>query len=429
MCQSPHDAHYAATQPKTLYCRNCGTPLEHVFTDLGLSPLCGNFLSAKQLREMEAFYPLCTYVCSTCYLVQVQDFETPEAIFREYAYFSSYSESWLEHARNYSHAVVDRFQLNQDSFVVEIASNDGYMLKNFVAKDIPVLGIDPARNVAAAAQQHGVRTLTEFFSSALATELAQIRSADLMIANNVLAHVPNINDFVGGFAALLAEQGVATFEFPHLLNLIKHLQFDTIYHEHFSYLSLVVLESIFAKYNLRVFDIETLATHGGSLRLYVTHLAANHLETPRVESIRNQERAAGLHSLEGYLNFDDRVRNLKHKLMRLLLDLNAKDKTVVGYGAPGKGNTLLNYCGIHNDLLAYTVDRNPYKQGKFLPGTHIPVYSPDQLELTHPDYIMLLPWNLQDELMTQLAYTANWGAKVIIPIPEPHILSFSSKSP
>lgn len=426
MYQSLDDSHHVATQPETLCCRNCGKPLGNVFTDLGISPLCGNFLTAKQLREMEAFYPLCAYVCSHCYLVQVQDFETPEAIFREYAYFSSYSDSWLEHARSYSHTVIDRFQLNSDSFVAEIASNDGYLLKNFVAQGIPVLGIDPARNVAVAAKQHGVPTLTEFFSNTLATELKQTRPADLMIANNVLAHVPNINDFVAGFATLLSEQGVATFEFPHLLNLIEYLQFDTIYHEHFSYLSLVALEGIFARHGLRVFDVETLPTHGGSLRLYVTHLGANHLETPRVAAVREQERQAGLHTLEGYLNFDDKVRDLKHKLMRLLLDLNAQGKTVVGYGAPGKGNTLLNYCGIHSDLLAYTVDRNPYKQGKFLPGTHIPVYSPDQLEQTCPDYIMLLPWNLKDELMQQLAYTRKWGAKLIVPIPEPHILSFSS---
>ncbi|MEM7737415.1 MAG: class I SAM-dependent methyltransferase, partial [Deinococcota bacterium] len=337
MYQSLHDTCHAAKQPETLCCRNCGKPLEHVFTDLGISPLCGNFLTAKQLREMEAFYPLCAYVCSHCYLVQVQDFETPEAIFREYAYFSSYSDSWLEHARNYSHAVIDRFGLNQDSFVVEIASNDGYLLKNFVAKGIPVLGIDPARNVAEAAQEQGVATLTEFFSSTLASELQQTRSANLMIANNVLAHVPNINDFVAGFATLLAEQGVATFEFPHLLNLIEYLQFDTIYHEHFSYLSLVALEGIFARHGLRVFDVETLSTHGGSLRLYVTHTQASHAETPHVEGIRTRERKAGLHTLEGYLNFDNKVRDLKHKLMRLLLDLNAQGKTVVGYGAPGKG--------------------------------------------------------------------------------------------
>ena len=403
-------------------CRNCGQGLEHVFLDLGVSPLCESYVSEAGLREAETFYPLCAYVCGNCFLVQVQDFETPEHIFREYAYFSSFSQSWLEHAKTYSDMMIERFKLNENSFVVEIASNDGYLLQNFVRQDIPVLGIDPARNIAEAAREKGVDTLAEFFGQALAKGLAKERQADLIAANNVLAHVPDINDFVAGFSELLKPEGVATFEFPHLLTLIQERQFDTIYHEHFSYLSLFALEPIFARHGLRVFDIETLSTHGGSLRLFVAHDSAAHTETNKVNDLREHEKAGGLDSLDTYLGFEAEVRDLKHNLLRLLLDLKAQGKTAAGYGAPGKGNTLLNYCGIYPDLLSYTVDLNPYKHHKYLPGTHIPIYPPDKLAETRPDYIMLLPWNLKDELLKQLDYARDWGAKFIVAVPEPQIL-------
>ena len=403
-------------------CRNCGQALSNVFLDLGVSPLCESYVSEAGLREPEVFYPLCAYVCSNCFLVQVQDFETPEHIFREYAYFSSFSQSWLEHAKSYSEAMIERFELNENSFVVEIASNDGYLLQNFVAEHIPVLGIDPARNIAEAARAKGVETLAEFFTQALGKKLAEERQADLIAANNVLAHVPNINDFVAGFAELLKPQGVATFEFPHLLTQIQERQFDTIYHEHFSYLSLFAVEPIFAKHGLRVFDIESLSTHGGSLRLFVSHQDSSHPETKAVKAVREEEEAGGLRSLDAYLTFEREVRDLKHKLLRLLLDLKAQGKTVAGYGAPGKGNTLLNYCGIYPDLLSYTVDRNPYKHHKYLPGTHIPIYPTEKLAETKPDYIMLLPWNLKDELLEQLDYARSWGAKFIVAVPEPEIL-------
>lgn len=413
----------AMTQTKldthSLKCRNCAHPLEHVFADLGVSPLCESYLTREQLLEMEAFYPLCAYVCENCLLVQVQDFEAPDAIFSEYAYFSSFSKSWLEHARRYAEAVTKRFSLGDDSFVVEVASNDGYLLKNFVEQGIPVLGIDPAQNIAKVARQKGVPTLAEFFTEALAERLAQSgKRADLIAANNVLAHVPDINDFVAGFKALLKPEGVITFEFPHLFRLIEERQFDTIYHEHFSYLSILAVERIFAQHSLRIFDIETLSTHGGSLRIFVTHEEANaHKETPRVAAVRAEEKAAGLADVGTYLTFNDTVIEVKHALLTLLLELKAQGETVVGYGAPGKGNTLLNYCGVRDDFLSYTVDRNPYKQGKFLPGTHIPIHHPDKIAQTKPDYILILPWNLRDEIVEQLAYARAWGAKFIVPIP------------
>ena len=409
--------------PEPLCCRSCGARLAHVMADLGASPLCESYRSAEQLREPETFYPLCAYVCSSCLLVQVQDFETPEHIFREYAYFSSFSSSWLEHARRFAEAMTERLSLNENSLVLEVASNDGYLLRHFAARRVPVLGVDPARNVAEAARRAGVPTLTEFFGRALAERLAaEGRAADLIVANNVLAHVPDINDFVAGFPLLLAPEGIISFEFPHLLELLAGRQFDTIYHEHFSYLSLLALTPVFARARLRVFALERLSTHGGSLRLFVSHAGSSRPQEPSVEALLEAERRAGLAELATYTRFGAEVVALKHDLLRLLLRLKAEGRTVVGYGAPGKGNTLLNYCGVGRDLLAYTVDRNPYKQGKFLPGTRIPIYAPERIEETRPDFVLLLPWNLETEITAQLAHIRDWGGRFIVPIPTPRIL-------
>ena len=412
------------TQSSPLHCRHCQKPLEHVFADLGVSPLCESFLTHDQLFKQEMFYPLCAYVCDACLLVQVQDFESPEAIFREYAYFSSFSSSWLAHARSYVHKMIERFDINQNSFVVEVASNDGYLLTNFVEKNIPVLGIEPARNIAKTANEKGVPTLSEFFGVSLATQLAsEGKHADLITANNVLAHVPDINDFVGGFKILLKPNGVATFEIPHLLQLIQQRQFDTIYHEHFSYLSLIAAERIFKSQGLKVFDVEELSSHGGSLRYYVTHEDNNaQTESERLQVVRDKECQAKLNTLAGYSNFQTTVNNVKHELLALLITLKQQNKSIVGYGAPGKGNTLLNYCGIREDLITYTVDRNPYKHGRYLPGTHIPIYHPDKIAETKPDYIVILPWNLKKEIMEQLEFVREWGAQFVVPIPEPRVL-------
>ena len=413
----------SSSSVSALACRNCGAELRHVVTDLGVSPLCESYLSAAQLRQAETFYPLCAYVCEACWLVQVQDFAPPEAIFSEYAYFSSFSDSWVEHARSYAERVVERFNLRRDdAFIVEIASNDGYLLKHFVARGVAVLGVDPAQNIAEVANRAGVPTLSAFFGAELAERLAaEGKSADLMAANNVLAHVPDINDFVLGFKRLLKPEGVITFEFPHLLRLLRERQFDTIYHEHFSYLSVLAVEAILTRHGLKLFDVETLSTHGGSLRIYAAHADSGHAETANVAAVRAQEKDAGLDRLATYLSFDEEVQHVKHSLLRLLLELKRQGKTVAGYGAPGKGNTLLNYCGVRSDLLSYTVDRNPYKQGKFLPGTHIPIFAPDMLAETKPDYILMLPWNLKDEIAAQLDYTRAWGARFIVPIPQARV--------
>jgi SAM-dependent methyltransferase len=409
----------SSTIPSSARCRFCGGRL-HEFVDLGMSPLCESFLSAAQLNTMEPFYPLNVRVCGACFLAQVEEYVTPEHIFREYAYFSSYAQSWLEHARRYVAMAVERFRLDPSSRIVELASNDGYLLQFFVERGMTVLGIDPAENVAKAAEARGVPTLTRFFGHALAAELATDRTmADLVIGNNVLAQVPDINDFVAGIATILKPRGIVTIEFPHLLRLIAENQFDTIYHEHFSYFSLLTAERILGAHGLRIFDVEELWTHGGSLRIFACHAANAQQESrPSVAQLIARERAAGLDDLGTYAAFAERVRETKRKLLDFLITAKRAGKAVVGYGAPGKGNTLLNYCGVRTDFLDYTVDRNPYKHGKFLPGTHIPVLPPERIAETRPDYLLILPWNFKDEIMEQMAFIRRWGGKFVVPIPE-----------
>jgi SAM-dependent methyltransferase len=401
-------------------CRFCGSVLHHTFVDLGMSPLCESYVSAEQLNQMEPFYPLHVYVCERCFLVQLDQFVSSEEIFGEYAYFSSYSDSWLQHAKDYSEMIVRRFDLSRDTHVVELASNDGYLLQYFVAKGIPALGVEPAVNVAEAAISKGVPTIVKFFGEKLAHELvAERKQADLIIGNNVLAQVPDINDFLSGMKILLKPQGVITMEFPHLMRLMEENQFDTIYHEHFSYFSFLTVEKIFSKHGLTLFDVEELPTHGGSLRIYACHSedASRHIE-PRVGDLKVREEAGGFSKLGCYFSFAPRVKETKNKLLEFLIRSKREGKSIAGYGAPGKGNTLLNYCGIRTDYIDYTVDRNPYKQGKFLPGTHIPIFSPDKIKETKPDLILILPWNFKAEIMKQLTYIRGWGGRFVVPIPE-----------
>ncbi len=405
-------------------CRFCKNDLKYTFVDLGMSPLSNSYLKADQLNRSESFYPLHTYVCEKCLLVQLEEFESPDHIFSDYAYFSSYSDTWLNHAEKYTNLMLERFKLNSSSQVIEIASNDGYLLQFFHAQNIPVLGVEPAVNVANVAESKGIPTLVKFFGVATAKELVeQNKKADLLLGNNVLAHVPDINDFVAGMKILLNQHGVITMEFPHLLQLITQNQFDTIYHEHFSYLSLTTVEKIFAHHGLTLFDVEELPTHGGSLRIYAKHEDNQDLKvSDRLSALKEKERQAGLDQVETYLEFNAHVMETKRKLLSFLIQLKNSGKTIVGYGAPAKGNTLLNYCGIRTDFLEYTCDRSPYKQGLFLPGTHIPIYSPDQIKATKPDYVLILPWNLKDEIKEQLAYIHEWGGKFIVPIPEVEVL-------
>jgi hypothetical protein len=411
----------ASTQPS---CRFCAAPLRHTFVDLGMSPLCESYVPAERVDAMEAFYPLHARVCENCLLVQVGDFVAAEDIFTEYAYFSSYSDSWIAHARAYVDMAVERFGLGTDSLVVELASNDGYLLRHVVEHGIPALGIEPAANVAAVAQELGIETVVEFFGRELAARLvAEGRRADLLAANNVMAHVPDLNDFVGGMAPLLAPEGVVTVEVPHLLRLVEDNQFDTIYHEHFSYFSLLTARKVMGAHGLEVFDVDELKSHGGSLRVYAQRADTGSQPVgPKVEALLERERALGFDMLEGHSGFAARVEETKFKLLEFLIDCRRQGKRVAGYGAPGKGNTLLNYCGIRTDLLDFTVDRNPYKQGQFLPGTHIPIRHPDALEQARPDYILILPWNLKDEIASQLSYTREWGARCVVPIPEVEVL-------
>jgi SAM-dependent methyltransferase len=405
-------------------CRFCGSNLKHTFVDLGMSPLCESYLSMDQLNQMEPFYPLYVYVCDQCYLVQLEEYVTPEHIFTEYAYFSSYATSWLEHVKKYTHQMIDRFGLDKNSFVVEVASNDGYLLQYFVEKGVPVLGIEPALNVAKAAEAIGVPTLTEFFGVECATKLAaEGKQADLIAGNNVLAQVPDLNDFVAGLKILLKPQGVITIEFPHLMRLMEENQFDTIYHEHFSYFSLITAEKIFAGHGMTLFDVEELPTHGGSLRIYGRHADDTSKPiTDRLMALHDREIAAGFTDMSCYANFAEQVKETKRKLLAFLIQAKRDGKTVVGYGAPGKGNTLLNYCGIRTDFLDFTVDRNPYKQGKFLPGTRIPIFHPDRIAEVQPDYVFILPWNFKDEIMKQMAFIREWGGQFVVPIPEVQVI-------
>jgi len=400
-------------------CRFCGTALEHSVVDLGMSPLCESYLPADALDKRENFYPLHVKVCQACFLVQVGEYVQAEEIFTEYAYFSSFSTAWLKHAEEYVNMISERLTLGPQSLVVELASNDGYLLQYFNKRGIPSLGIEPAANVAKAARERGVETEVAFFGAEYARELrASGRRADLVLGNNVLAQVPDLNSFVAGIPEILKPEGTATFEFPHLMTLFEGNQFDTIYHEHFCYFSLLSIEAIFARHGLTVFDVEELWTHGGSLRIYACHSAAARPATARLVELREREEKKGYRKLETYTRFEEQVRETKRRLLKLLVELKSSGKTIVGYGAPGKGNTLLNYCGIRTDFLDFTVDRNPYKQGKFLPGTHIPILEPARLDAARPDYILILPWNFKDEILAQLAYARDWGARFIVPVPE-----------
>jgi 2-polyprenyl-3-methyl-5-hydroxy-6-metoxy-1,4-benzoquinol methylase len=401
-------------------CRFCGTMLQRTFVDLGMSPLCETYPAAHEFSHGEKYYPLHVYVCENCWLVQLEEYESPESIFSEYAYFSSYSDSWLKHCENYCQKVTERFGLKRDSFVIEVASNDGYLLQYFVQQHIPVLGIEPAANVAKVANKKGVPTVVEFFGTRLAKDLAANgRRSDLVLGNNVLAQVPDLNDFVEGLRILLKPEGVLTLEFPHLLKLIELNEFDTIYHEHFSYFSLLTLTNIMQAHGLRIFDVEELSTHGGSLRVYACRQEAlSHRAQASVSRLIAEEGQAGLSSLSGYERFTLHVKQTKWALVQFLLSAAQSGKTVAGYGAPGKSATLLHYCGIGKDLIQYTVDRSPYKQGRFLPGNHIPIYHPDRIRETKPDYVLILPWNLKDEIMQQLQFIREWGGKFVVPIPE-----------
>ena len=399
-------------------CRFCGAALELVVVDLGMSPLCESFLTAEQSRHMEPFFPLRTFACEQCYLVQLEAFVAPEEIFTEYAYFSAYSTAWVEHAREYVEKIRERLALSSDDLVVELASNDGYLLQHFVGTGIPILGIDPAANVAKVAEERGVPTLVAFFGRETAQRLVdEGKQASLIAGNNVLAQVPDLNDFVAGVKVLLRENGTATFEFPHLLRLLDGLQYDTIYHEHFSYFSFTTISEIFRAHGLSLYDVEELWTHGGSLRVYAQHDGGPHEATAAVSELFAREEAEGLLTSERYARFADDVKESKRALLELLIGLRREGKQVVGYGAPGKGNTLLNYCGIRTDLLDYTVDRNPYKHGRFTPGTHIPIFPPEKIAETRPDYVLVLPWNLIDEIAAQLGYVSEWGGRLIVPIP------------
>ena len=390
-----------------------------------MSPLCESYLRADQLNQMEPFYPLHVYVCDQCFLVQLEQYVRAEDIFDEYAYFSSYSDSWLAHARLYSETVIARFGLDARSYVIELASNDGYLLRNFVARNIPVLGIEPAANVASVATDRGIPTRVAYFGLDLARELASTgRRANLLLGNNVLAQVPDLNDFVAGMKVLLKDDGVITMEFPHLLRLVEENQFDTIYHEHFSYFSFLTAESVFAAHGIVLFDVEELATHGGSLRIYGRHTEDGTKPiSERVLAMRRRETDQGVTRIDSYLHFAENVRRTRWSILDVLMGAKRKAKSIAGYGAPGKGNTLLNYCGIRTDLLDYTVDRNPYKHGKFTPGTHIPIYGPEKVSETRPDYLFILPWNVKDEIMAQMAPIRGWGGQFIVPIPEPRIVA------
>lgn len=406
-------------------CRFCKSELRHSVINLGMSPLCQKHIKPESANDMEKFYPLHAYICDKCWLMQLEEFATPDEIFAEdYAYFSSYSESWLEHAYMYTEKIIQRFGLDENNLVTEIASNDGYLLKWFVKKDIPVLGIEPAANVAAAAIDAGIRTEVVFFGKKTAELMAgKYGKADLLIGNNVLAHVPDINDFVSGMKEMLNIGGVITMEFPHLQRLIEGNQFDTIYHEHFSYLSFIAVNRIFAYHGITLFDVEELPTHGGSLRIYGKHSEDRTKEiSGNVSALLQREIDLGFETIEYYVGFDEKVKETKRKILEFLIKTKREGKSIVGYGAPGKGNTLLNYCGIRTDFIDYTVDMSPHKQGNFLPGTHIPIYHPGKIMETKPDYLFILPWNLKNEIINQHKYVRDWGCKFVVPIPELQII-------
>lgn len=406
-------------------CRFCGQHLVYTFVDLGMSPLCESYIGCERLTHPEMFYPLHVYVCDKCFLVQLPEHVSPKQIFSDYAYFSSYSDSWLQHAKQYTEMAIARFGLDSNSQIVEIASNDGYLLQYFAERHIPVLGIEPAANIAAVAEDKGIHSIIKFFGEKTARELVVAgKEADLLLGNNVLAHVPDINDFVRGMKILLKSNGVITMEFPHLMRLMEENQFDTIYHEHFSYLSFLTTEKIFAAYGLTLFDVEEIPTHGGSLRIFARH--SQDTSKPigeRVVDLRRRERESGFECLAHYFSFTEQVKETKRKLLQFLIEGKRQGRSIAGYGAPGKGNTLLNYCGVRRDFLDYVVDRSPHKQGKFLPGTHIPIYHPEKIKETRPDYVIILPWNLRHEVIEQNSYIREWGGRFVIPIPEVTVVS------
>jgi SAM-dependent methyltransferase len=404
-------------------CRFCAAPLEQVFADLGMSPLANSFLAPEQANAMEPFYPLRAFVCSSCFLVQLEEFETPHEIFSDYAYFSSYSTSWLDHSRRYVEQMVERFGIDGSSHVVELASNDGYLLQFFHDRQVPVLGIEPAANVAKVALQKGIPTLVEFFGRDAALSLTPESAADLLIGNNVLAHVPDLNDFVAGMKILLKPDGVITMEFPHLLRLVEQNQFDTIYHEHFSYFSFLTVRRVFAAHGLRIFDVEELPTHGGSLRIYGAH--ADDVRKPdsgRTDDLERRERDASFEEVDTYRAYARKVEAEKREILSFLIDLKRQGLSIAGYGAPAKGNTLLNFCGVRTDFIDYTVDLNPHKQGHLLPGSHIPIRAPEALRETRPDVVLILPWNLREEIIEQHAYVREWGGRFAARAPEMRLL-------
>ena len=400
-------------------CRFCSSNLNKIFVDLGKSPLSNSYLKESDF-DKEKIYPLCTFLCKNCFLVQLEELETPENIFSEYAYFSSFSTSWLKHAKNYVDMIIPRLLLDENSLVIEIASNDGYLLQNFTDKNIDVIGIEPAQNVAKVAIEKNIPTITKFFNSQLSRDLVNNgKMADLIIGNNVFAHVPCLNDFIDGLKILLNPNGVITLEFPHLLQLMQHNQFDTIYHEHFSYFSLLTVQKIFDKHNLKIFDVDEISTHGGSLRLYVTHKDNNQIIISKnILSVLKKEKKFGLDKISTYDEFSKHINKIYFDLQNFIKTVKNESKSIICYGAPAKGNTLLNYCNISSDQIDYTVDKNPHKQNLFLPGTHIPIYSPEKIKETKPDYVLILPWNLKDEIMNEIEYIREWGGKFVIPIPK-----------
>jgi SAM-dependent methyltransferase len=406
-----------------LSCRFCNHEISHIFTDLGSSPLANSYLNREQLSAMEPFYPLCVYVCEKCFLVQLPEHLSGEAIFSNYAYFSSFSESWLRHAREYTRMMIERFQLNSGQLVIEIASNDGYLLKNFIEYKIQVLGVEPATNVAQVANEAGIPTIVKFFGKQTALELVEAgKHADLIIGNNVLAHVPALNDFVKGMKILLKAGGVVTMEFPHLMRLIDENQFDTIYHEHFSYFSLTTVEKVFSSHGLTLFDVDELSTHGGSLRIYARHDGEDSMPiSDKIYDLKAREAAAGFNKVEYYFSFLEKVKKTKRHVLNFLIKAKEEKKSIAAYGAPAKGNTLLNYCGVRTDFIDYTVDRSPHKQGKYLPGSRIPIFHPDKVKETRPDYLVIFPWNLKEEIMEQMSHIREWGGRFVVCIPEPKV--------
>ena len=415
------------TAAPTRTCRSCGAALERLFVDLGMSPPCEDFLSPDRLQAAETFYPLDVRVCDSCLLVQLPTYLSAQSIFSEYAYFSSFSNSWVAHAERLVDEAIARQKLGSGSFVVEVASNDGYLLQHLIARGIPALGVEPARNIATVANEKGIPTLNEFFGDAVAQRLVSERGqADYLVANNVFAHIPDLNDFTAGLATLLAPAGLLSIEVGYLPRLIEGVEFDTIYHEHFMYYTVLSAETVLARHGLRLLDVEKLETHGGSIRLWAVHDDDPRPSMPSVEAVKAEERSAGLDRPEGYAGFAPRVEATKRELLAFLIAERGRGARVAGYGAPGKGNTLLNYCGIRTDLVEFLVDRNPYKHGRYTPGTHIPIFPPERLEQMRPDVILVMPWNLRDEIAHQLEYTQSWGARLVVAIPRLEVLGGSS---